>query len=293
MSLILDAINRSQRERASPGDVPGVATAHYAGATVAPGAWRLGLLGLALVVALGVIAWLLVRPAPGGIPDTDGEQAAAPALREQSEPDTAPVQAAEPAPEPARAPSAHANAGEEYESDSQAREAQPSEARSAAVPARRESPREVAALYQKADVSSVPGAGEVAANEAVENEAVEGEAVEDATEEAAAGEPLDVEALLVRAQEEMTNDDLQEHPAPFLAELSQQRKDAIPTLLYSKHDFRGDGGGSTVLVNGKTASAGQSVAQGVRVEEILPDSVVLSHDGQSFRLRALNSWVNL
>ena len=62
--------------------------------------------------------------------------------------------------------------------------------------------------------------------------------------------------------------------------------------MYLQHDYRSDGG-STVTINGQQARAGQTVGRGVTVEEVLPDSVVLSHAGQQFRLRALNSWVNL
>lgn len=91
----------------------------------------------------------------------------------------------------------------------------------------------------------------------------------------------------------MRNVQLTGHPAPFLADLSQQRKDAIPTLLYSSHDYRDDGGQSSVRINGTVATAGQNLGKGVAVEEILSDSVVLRYEGQVFRLRALNSWVNL
>jgi hypothetical protein len=46
-------------------------------------------------------------------------------------------------------------------------------------------------------------------------------------------------------------------------------------------------------MNGNTVKAGGSVVPGMKVEEILPDSVVLNYQGTQFRLRALNSWVNL
>ena len=47
------------------------------------------------------------------------------------------------------------------------------------------------------------------------------------------------------------------------------------------------------LINGNSARVGGRVAPGVQVTEILPDSVVLEHAGRAFRLKALNSWVNL
>jgi len=47
-----------------------------------------------------------------------------------------------------------------------------------------------------------------------------------------------------------------------------------------------------VLINRERRRAGDSTA-GVHVREILPDSVVLGYRDTVFRLRALNSWVNL
>jgi hypothetical protein len=48
-----------------------------------------------------------------------------------------------------------------------------------------------------------------------------------------------------------------------------------------------------VVLNGKKVKEGERLAGGIRLDEILPDSIVLSYKGQQFRLRALNSWVNL
>jgi hypothetical protein len=106
-------------------------------------------------------------------------------------------------------------------------------------------------------------------------------------------ENLDIEALVRRAENELENARLAEHPAPFLADLSQHKKDLIPTLMYSRHDYASDNKTASVTLNGKTLRAGGNAGGGVRVVEVLPDSVVLSHQGTEFRLRALNSWVNL
>jgi len=104
---------------------------------------------------------------------------------------------------------------------------------------------------------------------------------------------LDIEKLVAQAQDEVNNARLDEHDAPFIADLSQQTKNDIPTIYYRRHDYSGEPGRSTVLLNGKTVKTGGKVAQGITVKEILPDSVVLEHRGTQFRLRALNSWVNL
>ena len=103
---------------------------------------------------------------------------------------------------------------------------------------------------------------------------------------------IDIEQLVLEARQGMAEASLEEHPAPFISDLSQVSKDAIPSLIYSRHDFDAQGRSSIVL-NGKTLRQGESAAGGVKVDEILHDSVVLSHGGTQFRLKALNSWVNL
>lgn len=105
-------------------------------------------------------------------------------------------------------------------------------------------------------------------------------------------QPIDLEAVLARTQQELEDSRLAEHPAPFLSALSQQTKNDIPSLMYSRHDYSANGQ-SSIVVNGKTVRAGGNVASGVKLDEILPDSIVLNHQGTQFRLRALNSWVNL
>lgn len=106
------------------------------------------------------------------------------------------------------------------------------------------------------------------------------------------GAPLDIEAMVQQAEKSLSKQKLEEHSSPLLEELTQSLKDALPTLMYLRHDYRG-GGGSQVTINRREAGTGESVAPGVEVVEILTDAVVLRFQGQVFRLRALNSWVNL
>ena len=54
MSLILDALNRSESERRG-GDVPGLATEHFHPQERDAGGWRLYLPWMALTVAVAVI----------------------------------------------------------------------------------------------------------------------------------------------------------------------------------------------------------------------------------------------
>ncbi|MEE4203195.1 MAG: general secretion pathway protein GspB [Halieaceae bacterium] len=103
--------------------------------------------------------------------------------------------------------------------------------------------------------------------------------------------PINVEEVLRRAQRQLGEPLLEPHPVPLLGTLSQQAKDRIPTLIYSAHNFASDGN-STVTLNNKQLNVGQRT-DGFTVKEILADSVVLSWGGTEFRLRALNSWINL
>ncbi|MEE4277377.1 MAG: general secretion pathway protein GspB [Halieaceae bacterium] len=106
-----------------------------------------------------------------------------------------------------------------------------------------------------------------------------------------AEEVLDLETALRRARIEAAASALLPHAAPLLASLSQQFRDSLPTLMYLRHDYN-PAGVSTVLINGETLRIGAST-RGVEVREILPDSVILEFAGTEFRLRALSSWVNL
>ena len=101
---------------------------------------------------------------------------------------------------------------------------------------------------------------------------------------------IDIEEVLLRAQAALGEEPLSEHPTPLLEDLSQRKKDSIPTVVYSQHDW--NPGESTVVLNGELVRAGQRVG-GIYVVEILSDSVVLRWQDTEFRLRALNSWINL
>ncbi|MBA6412624.1 general secretion pathway protein GspB [Parahaliea sp. F7430] len=282
MSLILDAINRSNRERANPGEVPGIATQHYSDSAVpAASSWSQGLLALALVLALTLIAWLLLAPkaaSPVNTSPLDVAPVASIANSATSSP------ALKPAAQPVVLESSHRVAAPELRPaliDSTNAKPQP--------------PAEVAALYTQGSMSE---SAELSLDEPAEAEPLRSSASQqvEAQQSNTEGQEqtvLDVDALLRQAQSQMQQAKAVEHAAPFLADLSQQQKDAIPTVLYSAHDYHADATRSKVLINGQSASAGSSIGKGLRVEEILPDSVVLSFAGQSFRLPALSSWVNL
>jgi len=101
---------------------------------------------------------------------------------------------------------------------------------------------------------------------------------------------IDIEEVLRRAQAEMGEAPLTPHSAPLIDRLSQQQKDRIPTLLYTEHNEVAEP--PSVVINGRRLAKGDRL-NGFTVVDVLVDSVVMSWGGVEFRLRALNSWVNL
>lgn len=102
---------------------------------------------------------------------------------------------------------------------------------------------------------------------------------------------VDLATALERAARELGESALSPHPTPLLENLSQQQKDQIPMIVYSEHNYAPQGLAS-VMLNGKRLQSGQR-ADTVEVIDILRDSVILSVEGVEFRLKALNTWVNL
>jgi general secretion pathway protein B len=103
--------------------------------------------------------------------------------------------------------------------------------------------------------------------------------------------PIDLAGAIERAAREVGDVPLTPHSAALLENLSQQQKDQIPTIVYVAHEFS-EVGARSVTLNGRRLIVGQRV-DGIEVLEILNDSVVLRAGSIEFRLRALNTWVNL
>ena len=103
--------------------------------------------------------------------------------------------------------------------------------------------------------------------------------------------PIDLVAAIERAAREVGEPNLIPHPTLLLENLSQQQKDQIPTIVYTEHIYA-EGAAPLVELNGQRLRPGQRTGA-ITVEDILVDSVVLRVNGVSFRLRALNTWVNL
>ena len=276
MSLILDALNRSREDS---GEVPGLATRH-AYSEQQPDR-RLLLLVIALLCTLLVIAWLVWDRS-----DSDKHvDMATPQEVVAAGPGQSAVAPAAPVVQPERQPLKADSAAAMDSADNAIKEPATPAVEPAVAP-------EVEALYQPAErTPDILAAGPAPKTKPQ----LEREQAAPTPVAVAAPEETDVDIgrLVRQAEGDLEDARLAEHPAPFISELSQQAKDAIPTVYYQRHEYSGRASQSRVVLNGKPLAKGDSPAPGIRVEEILADSVVLNHEGTQFRLRALNSWVNL
>jgi len=289
MSLILDALNRS---RENTDQVPGLATQHYVENSAGGGRRRQYLLWLALLVSLLVIGWLLLdrRPQPSSVADT--------AM-------ITPIPTPTPTPE-AHTAQAAAIVGTPVPTTMEAQESPPVQAQPVTKLTLVKEVAEEVAEEETVAQTQVPQddsavvdlyrqhpESEPTAQPVVEPAVAELPNPVDVAEASREEQPIDIEQMVLKARNKLENARLEEHAAPFIADLSQQTKDSIPTIFYERHDYSDDKSQSSVVCNGKSLKVGGSPAAGVKVDEILPDSVVLSYRGTQFRLRALNSWVNL
>lgn len=292
MSLILDALNRSRQEGEQ---VPGLSSIHPVEDSTIDMSWLPWVLVCALALSVLVIAWLLFdrAPPPAAVPATATAEASLPAVAAPAAPAPLPapalpaaeaitVAAASPA-EPAPAPAATAEAAAEM---AQPVDTAPLPDLDPAPELREPAPVDasVAELYRRQ--------AEAPAEEPPPRPALRQRDMGEQPASVVAEEPVDIDRLVQAAREELADAQLSDSDVPFLSAQSQQTKDGISIFMYLRHDYSGDPASSSVVLNGKTLRQGGSVG-GVRVEEILPDSVVLEYQGVRFRLRALNSWVNL
>lgn len=287
MSLILDALARAQREKeARPGPGPD------SPAEQPPTPERLRrnrmLAGLGFLGALllgGALGSVLLRP-PASIPG-EGRTIAAP---------QASGSASTPEPASTRIP---ATTGSERASQGSA-----TAPASAALSPGVESTERPSGVPPARDLPSAPVADADAiaalyadAERPEDDAAVDAEQIPEepgATVAGAGGsaeEAIDIERVLRRVEVETAAARLEPNPVPLLENLSKQFRDRVPTLMYLRHDYN-PGGESTVFLNGELLRVGQR-SRGVELREVLPDSAILRFEGTDFRLRALNSWVNL
>lgn len=78
---------------------------------------------------------------------------------------------------------------------------------------------------------------------------------------------------------------------PTIYELDTSAKKAIPAINYGAHVFATDNKSGFVILDGVRRKVGDQLENGVFVEKISEEEVVLSFNGQVFSLPAMKSWL--
>lgn len=67
----------------------------------------------------------------------------------------------------------------------------------------------------------------------------------------------------------------------------------LPSLNYSSHIYANGGARKQIVINNQSKNEGQRLSENILIEKILKDGVILEFQGNKFKLRAMNSWVNI
>lgn len=78
---------------------------------------------------------------------------------------------------------------------------------------------------------------------------------------------------------------------PFLHELPERVQNSVPSINYVNHLYSEKAGGA-VIINKKTLKAGQEIAPGLLIDRVASDGIIVQYQGTRFKLNALSSWVN-
>ena len=78
---------------------------------------------------------------------------------------------------------------------------------------------------------------------------------------------------------------------PHLVELPLSFQKSVPDLTFNSHIYSSDPSASRVMINNRYLRAGQSLGS-LLVESITEDGVVLSKNGQRFRVGIVRDWVS-
>ncbi len=327
MSLILDALNRSESDRDGDGQAPGLGSVHGRADHPRPLWQRLAWPGLTLLFALiAGLAWW-----GGGVGSDDSpEGVRSPAAPVDLAPEVAvpPLTSRPVAPDAATPEQASARLAENdggaarpapgfsddvaaLYSQMQAAGVNPDELVAPAPPSEQTAvpvdwspvPSDATAQMERmarmAELSKAARATTPTRAQPRPEPARPSTRSEPANSEPAGSEPAyDVDALALAAAAALDagprpSDPVVQHAAPFISDLRQSQKDQIPSIFYSRHNWSSSPAERSVVLNGEQRREGQQVKPGLRLVEILETSIVLDFNGTEFQLRSLNSWVNL
>lgn len=78
---------------------------------------------------------------------------------------------------------------------------------------------------------------------------------------------------------------------PDIQDLPNTVLHRIPSLKYSEHNYNANGG--SVVINGIVRHANDQLIEGLVIDKILEDGMILHFENYSFKMRAMNTWVNM
>lgn len=270
MSLILDALRKSEHQRQRDGG-PGLSVVPEGSAARRPGPWTLALAGLLLLnllVLAGVLLFDRAEPDPAITPPpvtsieraSSGDQARSPAARS-----VLPA-ATQPAAKPAE-----------------------NTLRSAPVTLPARPPRnEVRSLTTEAAVGTRPAARGAEPSPAapsagvdaeVDTGAVAGPGAGPGAGSGGAGATASGGARGTQRSTQQANDDAR---LPRFADLVVRGELAVPNMHIDIHVYSAVADERFVFINMRRYNEGQRTQEGPQVERIVPDGVVMEHQGQRF-----------
>lgn len=78
---------------------------------------------------------------------------------------------------------------------------------------------------------------------------------------------------------------------PEIHDLPNNILQKIPSLGYSEHNYTVNG--ASVKINGEIKHVNDQLPSGIVIDKILEDGMILHIENYSFKMRAMNSWVNM
>jgi len=63
----------------------------------------------------------------------------------------------------------------------------------------------------------------------------------------------------------------------------------VPTMMYTEHNYKR----KSVTINGKEYREKSSIGKGLVIEKVLEDGLILKYQQYTFKMRAYNNWINL
>jgi general secretion pathway protein B len=300
MSLILDALNRADRERKNSQVTPDINTVHEVSYRPSSGSLpKLMIIGVAVLVVLLFLLVFMLWQGRNAAPSTS---APAPAPAPVSTPPR-PSGDAPPSVNPETTQTNDAAMQPDQPVKQSEKQSEPHPEKPSQVAAG--SSTEVDSLYQDANATKNPAGDKISdlykpveEPAVVESVPVQVPAVtsvsllEQAASEQAASEkasPAQNNNPAI-ATDGKTYDSI--HNVPDLRQLPWSVQQEIPSIIYSQHNFKPDGS-SNVVLNGQPRRTGNQVGGQLNLDEIYVDGVLLRFREHRFKLRALNNWVNM